>query len=60
MDHKDAVSETLAKIYLQQGHPQKARWCYEKLILLHPEKSAFFAALLKEIPEKENGDYVIG
>ncbi|MEO8085717.1 MAG: hypothetical protein ABI763_02795 [Bacteroidota bacterium] len=51
MDHDDTVSETLAQIYLRQGNTQKARWCYEKLILLHPEKSAFFAALLKEIPE---------
>ena len=53
MDHDDVVSETLARIYLKQGNRQKARWCYEKLILLHPEKSAFFAALLKEIPEGE-------
>jgi len=51
MDHEDVVSETLAQIYLQQGNTRKARWCYEKLMLLHPEKSAFFAALLKEIPE---------
>ena len=54
MDHDDVVSETLAQIYLRQGNTQKARWCYEKLILLHPEKSAFFAALLKEIPEGGN------
>ncbi len=53
MDHDDVVSETLAQIYLRQGNTQKARWCYEKLILLHPEKSAFFAALLKEISEGE-------
>ena len=53
MDHDDVVSETLAQIYLKQGNTQKARWCYEKLILLHPEKSAFFAALLNEIPEGE-------
>lgn len=53
MDHDDVVSETLAQIYRKQGNFQKARWCYEKLILLHPEKSAFFAALLKEIPEGE-------
>ena len=51
MDHDDVVSETLAQIYSKQGNFAKARWCYEKLILLHPEKSAFFAALLKEIPE---------
>ena len=54
MDHDDVVSETLAKIYLDQGNTQKARWCYEKLMLLHPEKSAFFAALLKEIDTQTN------
>lgn len=53
MDHDDVVSETLAQIYRKQGNFVKARWCYEKLILLYPEKSAFFAALLKEIPEGE-------
>lgn len=53
MDHDDVVSETLAQIYLKQGNFLKARWCYEKLILLHPEKSAFFATLLKEIPKGE-------
>jgi hypothetical protein len=54
MDHDDVVSETLASIYLSQGNTSKARWCYEKLILLHPEKSAFFAALLKEIDDQPN------
>jgi hypothetical protein len=54
MDHEDVVSETLAQIYLRQGNTRKARWCYEKLMLLHPEKSAFFAALLKEIEDQTN------
>ena len=52
MDHDDVVSETLAKIYLLQGNTRKARWCYQRLMLLHPEKSAFFAALLKEIDDQ--------
>jgi hypothetical protein len=54
MDHDDVVSETLARIYLSQGNLPKARWCYEKLMLLHPEKSTFFAALLKEIDDQPN------
>jgi hypothetical protein len=54
MDHEDVVSETLAKIFLKQGNTRKARWSYEKLILLYPEKSAFFAALLKEIDDQSN------
>lgn len=48
-DNEDLVSETLAKIYLLQGHPLKARKCYEKLSLLQPEKKTYFAALIKEI-----------
>lgn len=53
-EHEDLVSETLAKIYLQQGNYQKARWSYQKLSLLHPEKSSYFAALVKEIDEQFN------
>lgn len=51
-EHEDLVSETLARIYFQQGNHQKARWCYEKLSLLHPEKSSYFAALVREIDEQ--------
>lgn len=53
MDHEDVVSETLANIYLTQKNFQKARWCYQKLSLLYPEKSTTFAALLKQIPDQE-------
>ncbi len=48
-EHEDLVSETLAKVYYQQGHLLKARSCYEKLSLLQPEKKTYFAALVKEI-----------
>jgi hypothetical protein len=44
----NVVSETLAKIYLQQGHHEKATKAFEKLSLKYPEKSAYFAALAKE------------
>jgi hypothetical protein len=46
------VSETLAKIYHQQKKYQLAIETYEKLGLVYPEKSAYFARLIDKI-EKE-------
>ena len=48
-DDEDIVSETLAKIYLNQGNLLKARSSFKKLSLHHPEKSNYFAALIQEI-----------
>ncbi len=38
------ASETLARLYAQQGYRDKAIEMYRRLMLLYPEKSAFFAA----------------
>lgn len=48
-DASDLVTETLANIYAQQGHYQKAIIIFRKLILKYPEKSAFFAARIEEL-----------
>ena len=45
----DLVTPTLAKVYLEQGHYEKAIDSYKKLILKYPKKSSFFAAQIKLI-----------
>ncbi|HIZ85017.1 MAG TPA: hypothetical protein IAC04_00805 [Candidatus Coprenecus stercoravium] len=42
-------TETLARIYADQELYDRANEVYEKLILLYPEKSAYFATLKKDI-----------
>ena len=53
IDNMDVVSETLLELYVKQGHKAKAIKGYKKLSLQNPEKSAYFAARIKEIEHKE-------
>ena len=50
---KTLVSETLARIYAEQELYQRSIDIYKKLILLFPEKSAYFATLIEKVKEKK-------
>ena len=53
-DDYSFYTETLAKIYQEQGFYKRAVDVYAKLILLYPEKSSYFATLVDKIKEKYN------
>jgi tetratricopeptide (TPR) repeat protein len=48
-DNSYLMTETLAKVYLEQKKYQKAIQAYEILILKYPEKSSFFVDRIKDI-----------
>ncbi len=48
-DSDQFYTETLARIYVEQEFYNQALSIYEKLILLYPEKSAYFASLIENV-----------
>jgi hypothetical protein len=48
----EIVTETMADVWLKQGNFSEAVKIYQKLILIHPEKSHYFAALIKQVNQK--------
>ncbi len=53
-DTEELVTETLARIYLNQGHYQKAIGVMEKLSLKYPEKNIYFAGQIEKIKKLLN------
>ena len=49
--HFDIVTETLAKVYLEQEHYEKAKAAYHQLSLKYPQKSSLFASQIELIDQ---------
>ena len=52
IENTELVTPTLAKVYFEQQHYEKALDSYKKLILKYPKKSTFFAAQIELIKNK--------
>ena len=48
----DFCTESLAKVYADQGYTDKAVEIYSKLSLRYPEKSVYFASLIEKTEKK--------
>jgi hypothetical protein len=55
LESEEFVTETLANIYLAQGHYSKAIRVFEILSLKIPQKNTYFAEKIKEIKNKQKG-----
>jgi hypothetical protein len=45
----EVLTESMAEVFIKQGKPGKAGEVYQKLSLLNPAKSAYFAAKLENL-----------
>jgi tetratricopeptide (TPR) repeat protein len=53
-EDEEIATETLAQIHMKQGNYPKAIKIYEKLMLIYPEKSNYFAGLIDTLKDKIN------
>jgi len=53
-ENDEFITETLSRIYLKQGHYQKAIDSFRRLSLKFPEKSVYFAQQIEEIKKSLN------
>lgn len=55
LDKKELMTETLARVYLEQGKYKKAIQAYRILSLKYPKKSSFFADQIKAVEKLRAG-----
>jgi hypothetical protein len=49
VEEKEVVTEAMAEVWAKQGNPGKAIRVYEKLSLLNPAKSTYFANRIEQL-----------
>jgi hypothetical protein len=49
LEEKEVDTEAMAEVWIKQGHPEKAAEIYQKLSLLNPSKSSYFAVLIEKL-----------
>jgi len=49
---EEVVTETMAEVWIKQGNKEKAIETYNKLSLLNPGKSAYFASLVEQLKNR--------
>jgi hypothetical protein len=49
IDESEVVTEAMAEVWIKQGNKEKAIEIYNKLSLLNPDKSAYFASLAEQL-----------
>jgi hypothetical protein len=49
VEEKEVVTEAMAEVWAKQGNPKKAIRIYEKLSLLNPGKSTYFATRIEQL-----------
>ncbi len=49
VEDRNVITEAMAEVWIKQGEPQKALNIYNKLSLLNPSKSSYFANLIENL-----------
>lgn len=49
IEEKEIVTETMAEVWVKQGNIEKAIYTLNKLSLLNPSKSHYFAARIEQL-----------